>query len=510
MLRLITKKRGRDKVLTMAELDDIRYKFFDKGKNISQINKETGHARQTIRNAISQKTFQFKPISKKLSVTKLAPYYEIIDKWLIEDKQFKKKQRHTAQRVYNRLVELYPDFAVSYRTVAYYFKLKNKEIWQSNGFLPLQHTGGEAQVDFGKAEYFENGQRVQGSYVVMSFPYSNGGYSLLFPGEALECLLEGMKQIFDHIGCVPSKIWFDNAASVVVKIKENGERVLTEGFMRFKNHYNFSTSFCNPASGHEKGNVENKVGYIRRNLLVPAPAFKDIETFNIQQLAKCDKDMERLHYKKNQPISELFSQEKAMMMLLPSEEYEVCRYDSCKADLYGKIRLDKKVYSTSPSLAGSVVTVKQKAHHVEILDQSLRVVVKHKRLYGSQNESMCWLPYLSQLARKPGAIKYTPIYELLPEPLKSYLDSANKRECGMIFKAIADLTRTNNFEKTILAVSQTLERGVTDTDSIVATFNRINAPELKLPELNLSDDIPQLPSAIFKSSCYDEFMKVGE
>ena len=66
MLRLITKKRGRDKVLTMAELDDIRYKFFDKGKNISQINKETGHARQTIRNAISQKTFQFKPISKKL------------------------------------------------------------------------------------------------------------------------------------------------------------------------------------------------------------------------------------------------------------------------------------------------------------------------------------------------------------------------------------------------------------------------------------------------------------
>ena len=192
MLRLITKKRGRDKVLTMAELDDIRDKFFDKGKNISQINRETGHARQTIRNAINQKTFQFKAASRKISVTKLAPYYEIIDKWLIEDKQFKKKQRHTPQRVYNRLVELYPDFAVSYRTVAYYFKLKYKEIWQSNGFLPLQHTGGEAQVDFGKAEYFENGQRVQGSYVVISFPYSNGGYSLLFPGEALECLLEAV------------------------------------------------------------------------------------------------------------------------------------------------------------------------------------------------------------------------------------------------------------------------------------------------------------------------------
>jgi transposase len=28
-------------------------------------------------------------------------------------------------------------------------------------------------------------------------------------------------------------------------------------------------SFCNPASGNEKGNVENKVGFLRRNLLTP-------------------------------------------------------------------------------------------------------------------------------------------------------------------------------------------------------------------------------------------------
>jgi len=54
-----------------------------------------------------------------------------------------------------------------------------------------------------------------------------------------------------------------------------GERILTEDFMRFRNHYSFEAVFCNPGKGNEKGNVENKCGYTRRNFLVPLPIFKD-------------------------------------------------------------------------------------------------------------------------------------------------------------------------------------------------------------------------------------------
>jgi hypothetical protein len=50
--------------------------------------------------------------------------------------------------------------------------------------------------------------------------------------------------------------------------------------MRFKNHYGFKAAFCNPQSGHEKGNVENKVGYHRRNLFVPPPRIDDLKAFN--------------------------------------------------------------------------------------------------------------------------------------------------------------------------------------------------------------------------------------
>jgi len=49
----------------------------------------------------------------------------------------------------------------------------------------------------------------------------------------------------------------------------------------------FETAFCNPNSGNEKGNVENKVGYLRRNYLVPIPEFTDIRDYNQFSLQTC-------------------------------------------------------------------------------------------------------------------------------------------------------------------------------------------------------------------------------
>lgn len=83
--------------------------------------------------------------------------------------------------------------------------------------------------------------------------------------ENQECFLEGMKTLFLKAGGVPIRIWFDNLSAVVAGIEKNGERKLRELFTRFQCHYRFEAIFCNPNSGNEKGNVENKCGYSRRN-----------------------------------------------------------------------------------------------------------------------------------------------------------------------------------------------------------------------------------------------------
>lgn len=90
--------------------------------------------------------------------------------------------------------------------------------------------------------------------------------------------MTGMQRIFEYIGGVPIRIRFDNMSTAVAQVLEGRERILTEGFSRFKLHYRFQADFCNPAAGNEKGNVENKVGYTRRNLFVKLSI--TVDTFN--------------------------------------------------------------------------------------------------------------------------------------------------------------------------------------------------------------------------------------
>ena len=153
-------------------------------------------------------------------------------------------------------------------------------------------------MDFGEFLYYDaGGQEQKGYALTISFPHSNMGYTQAFPSQNQECLLEGMKRIFEHMGGVPPRLRFDNMTTAVAQVLRGTERSLTEGFSRFMLHYRFQAEFCNPASGNEKGNVENKVGYSRRNAFVPVPTITSFEKFNEEYLwGWCEKDAQRDHY----------------------------------------------------------------------------------------------------------------------------------------------------------------------------------------------------------------------
>jgi hypothetical protein len=105
---------------------------------------------------------------------------------LQDDRRARRKQRHTAQRVYDRLVEIHgEEFTCSYRTVAGYVALRKKEIYGKNksASLPLEHIPGEAQVDFGESDFYLDGELCTGHHLNLSFPHSNQGYAQLYRGE---------------------------------------------------------------------------------------------------------------------------------------------------------------------------------------------------------------------------------------------------------------------------------------------------------------------------------------
>ena len=220
-------------------------------KSLREIARKTGHDFRTVKKDVEVEDFNDRKVVRKKS-SKLDPYKATIDKWLEDDKQMKAKQRHTAKAIYNRLCRENDQlclenerFPLSERTVRKYVSAKKKELYAPKGYLKLEQDGGEAQADFGEAEFELSGRKQMLHYLVLSYPYSNGAYMQVFKGENLECLLEGLKNIFEYVGYVPTKIWFDNLKPVVKAIFKHGDRSLSDRFKRFSLHYGFEGVFCN-------------------------------------------------------------------------------------------------------------------------------------------------------------------------------------------------------------------------------------------------------------------------
>ncbi len=501
-------------MLTMERINSIKDLYKNKGLSLRKIAKTTGHDFKTVKKYALKDDWgeppekSIKPKRKSI----LDPYKDIIDGWLMNDLKARPKQRHTARRIYDRLCEMFGEsFTVSERTVRKYVSDKKKELYSDKGcYLPLEHPGGEAQVDFGEADFIEKGKFIHGFYLNLSTPYSNGGYLQLFKGQNLECLLSGLKNIFYHIGVVPTNIWFDNLSAVVTSIKKNKDRKVTEGFQKFAWHFNFKYTFCNPAKGHEKGHIENKVGYHRRNFLVPIPEFDDIIEYNKTLLQKADSDMDRIHYKKQLKIRDLFEKEKKVMLPLPEKNFEICRLVKAKTNKYGKFTIDQKfTYSSSPECAQSQVWVKLTADNVTVMNQDYQTVVIHERLYGDQRESTNWYPYLSVMAKRPTALKYTGFYQQLPDPLREYLESCQNSDRTLTIKLLCKLITESDFDTAVNAFTHTLEMGVRDLDSVLATYYRLTQRVSELRQIALPESIPDIIPFTTDVTAYDTLLTVG-
>jgi len=504
-------------MLTMDKIHDIRFRFFVKGENVFQIAKVLQLDWKTVRKYVDMTDFNEpapKPASEQSFCPKLDPYKPTIDKWLEEDKQAPRKQRHTARRVFHRLGKEFPGFDCSYRTVASYYAVKHKEFFNSSkgGFLPLEHRPGEAQVDFGTADFYENGKRLTGKYLEISFPYSNKGYLQLFYGENMECLLEGMDSIFRHIGVVPEELWFDNTKVIVTKVIRGGGRETTERFDRFREHYRFNAIFMNLGEGHEKGNVENKVGYHRRNLLVPIPHFIKLTDFNQQLFDMCEEDADREHYRHNETIEERFAKDLKHCHPRPKIEFDLSGKGHVTTNNWGKFYLNKGMheYSASPKHANTTVNLKLTSSLIIVMDENYREIVRHRRLYGdTKQHSMDWLPYLRQLSIRPRALKYSGIYDIMPSSMKQFIEECSNTEKGKVLKVLAELTERTGFDSAVCTVNQALCYGASNADSLQNLYRRTYADVPELPPMSLGPEIPAVGQMASNLKEYDIFLRKG-
>ena len=166
----------------MDQIHLIRELYYGQGKNLSEIAAAVGCDWRTARKHVDMKDFNSRkhdPQGSDPYSSKLDPYKPLIDKWLADDKKAPRKQRHTTKRIYDSLQEEIECFDASCRLAADYVSARKKELslCREPGSIPLCHRPGEAQADFGFADFYENGRyHKNGKYLVLRFPYSNGAY----------------------------------------------------------------------------------------------------------------------------------------------------------------------------------------------------------------------------------------------------------------------------------------------------------------------------------------------
>jgi transposase len=374
-------------------------------KSIRQIAREYGHSRKTIRKALAGLEPKYRR-KKDPPCPRMDPIAKIVESWLKEDKERPRKQRHTARRVYTRLVKEY-GFKGSEATVRRWVRqCKNRlGLGKQQAVVPLDpECAREAEVDWGTAHVRMAGEDLKIKIFCMRSRYSGKSFVRAYPWERQEMFLDGHIHAFYFFGGVFPTLVFDNLKTAVVRILKGKSRIEQNQFAKLRAYYTFNARFCNPAKAREKGGVENLVGYARRNFLVPIPEVADFEELNDLLLKRC---LAHGHgiiagREDSRTIDERHEQEQERLLPLPAKPFDNAKPIEAHIDRYQTARVDRNRYSVPNDYVGRWVQAHVDCNKVRIYCDKKKIA-DHPRLFNNSKWQIDPQHYLDLIAERVGA-----------------------------------------------------------------------------------------------------------
>ena len=335
----------------------------------------------------------------------LDPVKDFIEAILVADKTAPRKQRHTAHRIWVRLRQELAQHPVAESTVRAYVRERKAVLGLSGQetCIPQDYAWGqEAQVDWYEAYVLLAGVSVKVQIFNMRSMKSGGAYHRAYLHATQQAFFEAHEHAFAYFGGVFPLLRYDNLASAVTKVFRGHTRDEHTRFIAFRSHWQFHAEFCGPAQPQEKGGVEGEVGTFRRNHLVPVPEAVDLEAFNRKLLADCIADQSRQIGNRPTPVGPLLVQERAYLLPLPTETFDLALHHGSLVDTKGCVKTHLVFYST-PLRPGTKVQVRALPSRIEVWYEGTQRAV-HERSYERGAEVFNLEHYLHVLDKKPGAL----------------------------------------------------------------------------------------------------------
>jgi transposase len=392
-------------MIRMDQYGYIRTAYRVYQKSIKQICRETGHSRETVRKALRSAPFGYSRRTEQ-PYPVLGPYLPVIEQWLEDDKKRPKKQRHTAKRIYDRLVREH-GFTGGSSTVRHYVRGAKVRLGLNvaKAFIPLDpEVGREAEVDWGTAQAIIGGKPTTVKFFGMRSRYSAKHVVRCYPGERQQAFLDAHLHAFAFFGGIFPTLVYDNLTAAVRQVLRGRGRVEQEEFTKFHAYYNFTPRFCNPAAAHEKGGIEGLVGYVKRNYFVPLPEADSFDDLNQQLLAECLAYGSHRLQGREKTVNEFFQEEQAGLLPLPAVPFTVTQISSGKVDPYATVRVDKNRYSVPSRYVGLKVQVQMDIERIDLFHAGTRLAT-HPRVFGNNKWQLNPDHYLELIRQRPGAFQ---------------------------------------------------------------------------------------------------------
>jgi transposase len=498
-------------VLTVDHFELIRRKVLIEEKSQREVARELGHSRKTIKKALSQAAPPGYRLRKGRPKPVLDPVRPIVEAWLAADQAAPRKQRHTAQRIFERLRDEHGFTGSASNVRRFVAELKRQQGAAAEVFMPLAFAPGEeAQVDWGQAIVSLGGQERTVQVFCLKLAYSKRVFVRAYARQDLASFLDGHVRAFAWLGGVPRRLAYDNLKTAVIQVGRGRQRRLNARFLELRSWHLFESRFCNVAKGNEKGHVENLVKQCQRRFLTPVPQACSLDQINAHLERACQAELERVG-RDGQSLAVLWEQERECLLPLPASPFPACVQESARIDKQSLVRFDRCWYSAPVSKAHQPCLVRGFVDRVEILCAG-EVAAVHRRSDEPEQYVLDPLHYVPLLAKKPGALAnarafqgepFGPDLALLRRELEYRQGEAGTRQ----FIRILQLFTRHEPAAVQAAVSQCVRRRVFDEHAIAQALRNDPqpAPTRRL-DLSHRPELAAVGSGLRPASLYDALL----
>jgi transposase len=467
-------------MLILETIAKIRRAFFVQGKSIKLICRELSVSRKVVRKVIRSDATEFRYEREAQPLPKIGPWTDQLDELLLANEGKAARERLTLIRLFEELRGR--GYSGGYDAVRRYAGRWSKERGHSTAaaYVPLTFAPGEAyQFDWSHEIVLLEGVTVTVKAAHVRLCHSRMLFVRVYPRETQEMVFDAHDRAFALFKGTCGRGIYDNMKTAVETIFVGKKRLYNRRFLQMCSHYLVEPVACTPASGWEKGQVENQVGLVRERFFTPRLRFKNLDELNAWLLDQCIAYAKAHHHPEltHQTIWEVFEAERPKLVRYTGR-FDGFHSVPASVSKTCLVRFDNNKYSVAASAVGRPVEVYAYADRI-VIRQEGRIVAEHPRSFSRGDTLYDPWHYVPVLARKPGALRNGAPFKdwVLPAAMERVrrklagVDDGNRQMVDILTAVLAD-----GLPAVEAACAEAIAQGVHSADVVLNILARQRDP----------------------------------